>query len=84
MDSGYMVEGDIFLHVNVLDKKISSTTLRIANVEQYRTTNTITPLPKAIDLYICCLPQVYKDALDIAAANRPFNTNDIIALNTVY
>jgi dual-action HEIGH metallo-peptidase len=39
VDEGYLVEGDIVLTENDLSSSPSSTTLRIAQTEQYRTTN---------------------------------------------
>ncbi len=47
-DGGYIVEGDIFLRPQDLTSTPASQTLRIAEVEQYRTTNLVTGLPRNI------------------------------------
>src|ERR1700754_5017347 len=51
-DGGYIVEGDIFLTDENLDEVSSSPTLRIAEVEQYRTRNLVTRLPRTITISI--------------------------------
>jgi hypothetical protein len=48
IDEGYLVEGDIILTEKNLNEIPSSPVLRIANVEQYRTTNLVTALPRVI------------------------------------
>jgi len=45
---GYIVEGDIFLSNDVLNHPAGSPVLRIANSEQYQTTNLITGSPRNI------------------------------------
>jgi hypothetical protein len=47
-DDGYLVEGDIILHDRDLTGSWDSKTLRIAEVEQYRTTNLVTGTPRTI------------------------------------
>lgn len=65
---GYIVEGDIFLSNDDLDKKMSSDTLRIAKTEQYRTNNLVTGLPRTITISVSNLPTVYVTATDEAIA----------------
>jgi hypothetical protein len=48
VDEGYLVEGDIILTDQDLRQPTNSPTLRIANVEQYRTNNLVTSLPRTI------------------------------------
>jgi hypothetical protein len=48
IDEGYLVEGDIILTDKNLNEVPNSPVLRIANVEQYRTTNLVTALPRTI------------------------------------
>jgi hypothetical protein len=48
VDGAYLVEGDIVLHQHDLDGATDSKTLRIAEVEQYRTYNLVTGLPRTI------------------------------------
>jgi Dual-action HEIGH metallo-peptidase len=48
IDEGYLVEGDIILTEKNLNEIPSSPVLRIANVEQYRTNNLVTALPRTI------------------------------------
>jgi hypothetical protein len=43
LDDGYLVEGDIVLHSNAFSRGINKQILRIAESEQYRTTNLVTP-----------------------------------------
>jgi hypothetical protein len=48
IDEGYLVEGDIILTDKNLNEVPTSPVLRIANVEQYRTNNLVTALPRTI------------------------------------
>jgi predicted Zn-dependent protease len=48
IDEGYLVEGDIILTAKNLNESSNSPVLRVANVEQYRTTNLVTALPRTI------------------------------------
>jgi hypothetical protein len=47
-DGGYLVEGDIILHDHDLNGNHDHKDLRIAEVEQYRTFNLVTGLPRTI------------------------------------
>jgi len=47
-EGGYLVEGDIFLSEASLNERPTSPRLRIAEVEQYRTFNLVTGLPRTI------------------------------------
>ncbi|MCW3466275.1 M57 family metalloprotease [Chitinophaga nivalis] len=68
--NGYVVEGDIFLSDKYLNEENAGkpTALRIANGEQYRTTNLIKRLPRVITVSVSNLPSVYVTATDIAIA----------------
>jgi hypothetical protein len=50
IDEGYLVEGDIILTKDMLNQRPSSPTLRIAEVEQYRTFNLVTGMPRVITI----------------------------------
>jgi len=50
IDEGYLVEGDIILTEEFLRQNPAGNLLRIANNEQYRTTNLVTGLPRIITL----------------------------------
>jgi hypothetical protein len=50
IEEGYLVEGDIVLTSDRLTERPSSPTLRIAEVEQYRTFNLVTGLPRNITI----------------------------------
>jgi hypothetical protein len=66
-EDGYLVEGDIILTTELLNSNPSSTLLRIANSEQYRTTNLVTSLPRVITVSMSTqLPSSYVAALDEA------------------
>lgn len=47
-EGGYIVEGDIFIPTNELKRSLNGTILRVGDVEQYRTTNLVTGLPRTI------------------------------------
>jgi len=64
IEGGYLVEGDILLTEANLAENASSTKLNIAETEQYRTTNTVTSLPRIITVSVTNLPQVYSDAVN--------------------
>lgn len=49
-EDGYLVEGDILLTDEFLNTTPGGNFLRIANVEQYRTTNLVTGLPRVITI----------------------------------
>ncbi len=68
-DGGYLVEGDILLTEEFLNTAPGGNYLRIANDEQYRTTNLVTGLPRTITVSISSmLPVSYVAALDEALA----------------
>lgn len=68
-DGGYLVEGDIFLSDEDLNKtRAYSPTLRVANTEQYMTNYSIARLPRVITVSVTNLPSVYTTATDIAIA----------------
>lgn len=47
-EGGYIVEGDIFIPANELNRSLNGAFLRVGDVEQYRTTNLVTGLPRTI------------------------------------
>ncbi|BFG71164.1 hypothetical protein KACHI17_20450 [Sediminibacterium sp. KACHI17] len=47
-EGGYIVEGDIFIPSNELKRSLNGAFLRVGDVEQYRTTNLVTRLPRTI------------------------------------
>src|SRR5688572_8273890 len=65
-DGGYIVEGDIFLTAENLDEVSTSPALRIAEVEQYRTRNLVTGLPRTITVSISGLGSAYVQGADLA------------------
>jgi hypothetical protein len=64
----YLVEGDIMLTPENLSEVSTSPTLRIAETEQYRTTNLVKSLPRTITVSISNLPTVYATATANAVA----------------
>jgi hypothetical protein len=66
VDGGYLVEGDILLSEKELSSVSSSPNLRIAEVEQYRTNNLVTRLPRVIRVKVTGLTQPYIDGTDLA------------------
>lgn len=68
-DEGYLVEGDIVLTNEMLNSPTDKKLLRIANEEQYRTTNLVTGLPRVITVRVATsLPSSYVAATDVAIA----------------
>lgn len=66
-DEGYLVEGDIVITKEDLGRTPESQLLRIAEVEQYRTTNTVTGLPRNITIRVSsALPSRYVTATNSA------------------
>jgi len=63
---GYLVEGDILLDEKELAAASGSPTLRIAEVEQYRTNNLVTGLPRTITVKVTGLTQAFIDGADLA------------------
>ena len=47
-DGGFIVEGDIFIPANELNRSLNGAFLRVGETEQYRTTNLVTGLPRTI------------------------------------
>jgi hypothetical protein len=77
-EGGYIVEGDIFLSEQDVQEAYfaEALLLRIAETEQYRTTNLVTGLPRLITVTISSrLPSSYVAALD-EALNR-FNSENL-------
>jgi hypothetical protein len=68
----YLVEGDILLTPANLSEVSTSPNLKIAEVEQYRTTNLVKNLPRTITVSISNLPTVYATATANAVAR--YNT----------
>jgi hypothetical protein len=67
VDGGFLVEGDIMLHHDDLNRIHDQKFLRIAEVEQYRTINLVTATPRVIKVSISNkLPSSYVAALDEA------------------
>ncbi len=67
-DGGYLVEGDIFLTNANLKSPAQGSELRIAQDEQYRTTNLVTGLPRVITVSVSNLTSAYSQGADIAIA----------------
>ena len=65
-EGGYIVEGDIFLGEDDLNKQPTSPLLRIAGVEQYRTNNLVTRLPRTITVSISNLGTAFVQGADLA------------------
>jgi hypothetical protein len=63
VDDGFLVEGDIMLHSRDLSSSPSQKLLRIADVEQYRTNNLVTPQTITVSISNK-LPASYGPALD--------------------
>jgi hypothetical protein len=64
----YLVEGDILLTAANLSEASTSPNLRIAENEQYRTTNLVKNLPRTITVSVSNLPTVYATATSNAVA----------------
>lgn len=69
-EGGYIVEGDIFLSMEDLNKPIDLfNTLVVGEVEQYHTTNLVTGLPREITIrVVSTMPTSIKTAADAAIA----------------
>jgi predicted Zn-dependent protease len=68
LQEGYLVEGDIVLNKNDFARGINRKILRIAESEQYRTTNLVAA-PRLIKVTVANnLPAIYVDATDAAIA----------------
>jgi hypothetical protein len=68
VSDGYLVEGDILLTAENFAEVSTSPNLRIAETEQYRTTNLVKNLPRTITISVSNLPAVYATATANAAA----------------
>jgi hypothetical protein len=65
-DDGYLVEGDIELTDELLNSSPSQSLIRIAENEQYRTTNLVTALPRVIKISITGLGTAFVQGTDLA------------------
>jgi hypothetical protein len=63
---GYLVEGDILLTEEFLNTAPSQSLLRIANNEQYRTTNLVKGLPRTITVLVSGLGTAFVQGADLA------------------
>ncbi len=62
---GYIVEGDIFIPANELNRSLNGSILRVGVSEQYRTTNLVTGLPRVITVALSSkMPSQYGAVLD--------------------
>jgi len=68
VDEGFLVEGDIVLTPELLHGSPDQKLLRIANNEQYRTTNLVTGLPRTIKVLVSNLGSAYVAGTDTAIA----------------
>jgi hypothetical protein len=68
VNDGYLVEGDILLTEENFAESSTSPNLRIAETEQYRTTNLVKSLPRTITISVSNLPTVYATATANAVA----------------
>lgn len=66
VEDGYLVEGDIVLTDELLNSTPDQSLLRIANNEQYRTTNLVTKLPRVITVIVSGLGTAYVQGTDLA------------------
>ncbi|MCW3464281.1 zinc-dependent metalloprotease [Chitinophaga nivalis] len=67
-DDGYLVENDILLTAAQLNEKPTSPVLRIAEVEQYRTNNLVSALPRVIKVKVSGLGAAFVAGADTAIA----------------
>jgi len=63
---GYIVEGDILLTDELLNSTPDQSLLRIANNEQYRTTNLVKNLPRVITVKVTNLGSAFVSGADLA------------------
>lgn len=68
VDEGYLVEGDIVLTPELLNSTPDQKLLRVANSEQYRTTNLVLRLPRTITVLVSNLGTAYIAGTDTAIA----------------
>jgi len=76
-EGGYIVEGDIFIPTNELKRSLNGTILRVGDVEQYRTTNLVTGLPRTITVALTSRidAAIYGPVLDEVV--RRFNAENL-------
>ena len=76
-EGGYIVEGDIFIPTNELNRSLNGAFLRVGDVEQYRTTNLVTGLPRTITVALTSRisASVYGPVLDEVV--RRFNAENL-------
>jgi hypothetical protein len=68
-EDGYLVEGDIIVSPEMFTSSLQNQTLRIAEVEQYRTTNLVTGLPRTIRIGTSgSIPTALSNAINAAIA----------------
>jgi len=67
-EDGYRVEGDIVLSSDLLSGANTNSLLRIANTEQYRTTNLVKALPRVIKIKVTSLGTAFIQGTDLAIA----------------
>lgn len=66
VEEGYLVEGDIVLTDELLNTTPDQALLRIADNEQYRTTNLVSGLPRTITILVSGLGSAYVQGTDLA------------------
>lgn len=66
VEDGYLVEDDIVLSDELLNGVNDQKLLRIANTEQYRTTNLVTGLPRTITIKVTNLGTAFVQGADLA------------------
>ncbi len=66
VDNGYLVEDDIVLSDELLNGVNEQQLLRIANTEQYRTTNLVTGLPRTVTIKVTNLGTAFVQGADLA------------------
>jgi Dual-action HEIGH metallo-peptidase len=76
-EEGFLVEGDIVITPEMLGKNHDHKLLRVANAEQYRTTNLVTALPRVITISVSSkMSAKYVTATDAAIAR--FNAENLL------
>lgn len=65
-EDGYLVEGDIILTDELLNSSNNQQLIRIANTEQYRTTNLVKSLPRVIKIKVSNLGTAFVQGADLA------------------
>lgn len=69
VDEGYLVEGDIVITDEMLEKGSAYSLMRVGSTEQYRTTNLVTGTPKTIKVRVASsLPAKFVTATNAAIA----------------